>query len=258
MCKGMLINTEARGQVDMLTDEEAGQLFKALLGYACTGTHIATDNRLLMVVFEGMRAQIDTATERYNSKCERNRQIALDRERRKREDAEARTCTNVHERAQACTNVTKKENNNNIILLDNNKDKEKEEEKKEVSGAGAPHLPLDLKALAVYFNDQVFNAGSIIKPVRSIERQRAQAVSARCREYGKEAVRDVVRKAVMSDFLNGKNDRAWVASFDWLMKPNNFQKVLEGNYDNGSARPTSKKGNNIDDNKKINQLWDEN
>ena len=164
----------------------------------------------------------------------------------------------MHERTRTYTNVTKKENNNNIILLDNNKNKEKEEEKKEVSGAGAPHLPIDLKALAVYFNDQVFNAGSIIKPVRSIERQRAQAVSARCREYGKEAVRDVVRKAVMSDFLNGKNDRAWVASFDWLMKPNNFAKVLEGNYDNGSARPTSKKGNNIDDNKKINQLWDEN
>lgn len=248
MCKGMLINTEARGQVDMLTDEEAGQLFKALLGYACTGTPIATDNRLLRVVFEGMRAQIDTATERYNSKCERNRQIALDRERRKREDAEARTCTNV----------TKKENNNNIILLDNNnKNKEKEEDKKEVIGAGAPHLPIDLKALAVYFNDQVFNAGSIIKPVRSIERQRAQAVSARCREYGKEAVRDVIRKAVMSDFLNGKNDRAWVASFDWLMKPNNFAKVLEGNYDNGSARPTLKKDNTINDNKKINQLWDD-
>ena len=248
MCKGMLINTEARGQVDMLTDEEAGKLFKALLGYACTGTPIVTDNRLLMVVFEGMRAQIDTATERYNSKCERNRQIAIERERRKREDAEARTCTNV----------TKKENNNNIILLDNNKDKEKEEEKKEVSGAGAPHLPIDLKALAVYFNDQVINAGSIIKPVRSIERQRAQAVSARCREYGNESVRDVIRKAVISDFLNGKNDRAWVASFDWLMKPNNFAKVLEGNYDNGSARPTSKKCNNIDDNKKINKLWDEN
>ena len=127
-----------------------------------------------------------------------------------------------------------------------------------MSGAGAPHLPIDLKSLAVYFNDQVFNAGSIIKPVRSIERQRAQAVSARCREHGKEAVRDVIRKAVMSDFLNGKNDRAWVASFDWLMKPNNFTKVLEGNYDNGSARPTSKKDNTIIDNKKINQLWDEN
>ena len=100
MCKGMLINTEARGQVDMLTDEEAGKLFKALLGYACTGTPIDTDNRLLRVVFEGMRAQIDTATERYNYKCERNRQIALDRERRKREEAEARTCTNVHKRAR--------------------------------------------------------------------------------------------------------------------------------------------------------------
>jgi hypothetical protein len=33
-----------------------------------------------------------------------------------------------------------------------------------------------------------------------------------------------------SEFLTGANERSWKASFDWLMKPDNFAKVMEGNY----------------------------
>ena len=62
--------------------------------------------------------------------------------------------------------------------------------------------------------------------------KRAGAVKARIREHGEEAVREMIRKAAKSDFLNGKNQRGWTASFDWLFLPTNFVKVLEGNYDN--------------------------
>ena len=31
-------------------------------------------------------------------------------------------------------------------------------------------------------------------------------------------------------FLLGQNERGWVITFDWLIKPSNFAKVLEGNY----------------------------
>ena len=36
-----------------------------------------------------------------------------------------------------------------------------------------------------------------------------------------------------SDFLKGKNDRNWKASFDWLMNAANMDKVREGRYDGG-------------------------
>lgn len=35
-----------------------------------------------------------------------------------------------------------------------------------------------------------------------------------------------------SDFLMGNNDKSWKAYFDWLMKPSNMSKVIEGNYIN--------------------------
>lgn len=38
-----------------------------------------------------------------------------------------------------------------------------------------------------------------------------------------------------SAFLTGDNKRGWKANFDWLMKPSNMAKVLEGNYVNGAS-----------------------
>lgn len=39
-----------------------------------------------------------------------------------------------------------------------------------------------------------------------------------------------------SDFLSGKNGK-WQASFDWILKPQNLIKIIEGNYD-GSGKNT--------------------
>ena len=42
----------------------------------------------------------------------------------------------------------------------------------------------------------------------------------------------MVRKASLSEFLKGNNNRGFQATFDWLIRPSNFQKTIEGNYDN--------------------------
>jgi hypothetical protein len=38
-----------------------------------------------------------------------------------------------------------------------------------------------------------------------------------------------------SKFLRGENDRGWTARFDWVLKAENFTKILEGQYDDKSA-----------------------
>ncbi len=81
-----------------------------------------------------------------------------------------------------------------------------------------------------------------IKPISRLTDKRKQSMRARLREYGYQSVEEVIRKAAASDFLNGKNNRGWTADFDWLFKPNNFPKVLEGNYDN---RTTTFNNNNL-------------
>ena len=49
-------------------------------------------------------------------------------------------------------------------------------------------------------------------------------------------ITEVFTKAGKSDFLNGVNDRGWTANIDWLIKPENRIKVLEGRYENRKGK----------------------
>jgi hypothetical protein len=57
-------------------------------------------------------------------------------------------------------------------------------------------------------------------------------INARHAEFGLEKITEVLRLSGESDFLNGVNDRAWKADFEWIMRPTNFLKILEGKYNN--------------------------
>lgn len=86
-----------------------------------------------------------------------------------------------------------------------------------------------------------------IKPVSRLDStsKRYQSLAARIKQYGMDDVLAAIGKISSSDFLQGKNDTGWTITFDWFVRPNNFPKVLEGNYDNKSIRedrPTGKAG----------------
>lgn len=93
------------------------------------------------------------------------------------------------------------------------------------------------------WNDGIDETHSVMNKIRSLGGKRRGVVAARCREYGVEAVKEMIGKALRSDFLNGKNGKGWMGTFDWVMLPSNFQKVLEGNYDNGTAQPQAAQNN---------------
>ena len=64
----------------------------------------------------------------------------------------------------------------------------------------------------------------------NIKNKRLKSLKARVKEYGIEKVMEAIDNINQSDFLKGKNDRGWQIDFDWLIKPNNFIKVLENKY----------------------------
>lgn len=67
--------------------------------------------------------------------------------------------------------------------------------------------------------------------------KRYTSLKARIKEYSLDEVVQAIRSISKSDFLKGQNNKGWTITFDWLVKPNNFLKVLEGNY-------LDKEGNN--------------
>ena len=90
-----------------------------------------------------------------------------------------------------------------------------------------------------YWNDYV--QGTLIKPIIKLtpHTKRYESLNARCNEYGYDKVIEAIGKIKNSDFLQGKNSKGWVITFDWFVLPNNFPKVLEGNYDNHQASSDS-------------------
>lgn len=60
--------------------------------------------------------------------------------------------------------------------------------------------------------------------------QRAVMLNKRIQEHSFCSVLNAIKNIRNSDFLQGGNDRGWIITFDWFIKPNNFLKVLEGNY----------------------------
>lgn len=81
-----------------------------------------------------------------------------------------------------------------------------------------------------------------IKGIRSITTgsKRRNMTRARIKEYGMDGFAEAIENIKKSDFLQGKNNRGWAATFDWLILPNNFPKVLEGNYENRTDGSSNK------------------
>ena len=61
--------------------------------------------------------------------------------------------------------------------------------------------------------------------------RRGGMLRARILEYGVDDVLEAIEKIRQSAFLKGQNAKGWVITFEWFVRPNNFPKVLEGNYD---------------------------
>ena len=80
---------------------------------------------------------------------------------------------------------------------------------------------------------------------------RYKMLNARIKEYGIDTFLQAINNIRNSSFLKGQNNRNWIITFDWLIKPNNFIKVLEGNYDdkenkggvNNESRSNTSKNN---------------
>lgn len=76
-----------------------------------------------------------------------------------------------------------------------------------------------------------------IKPVSSInpKTKRYDMLKARIRSYGMDKVLEAIENIKNSGFLCGNNKSGWAITFDWFVRPNNFIKVLEGNYNDTRA-----------------------
>ena len=113
-------------------------------------------------------------------------------------------------------------NSNNAVTKSNTeieKEKEKEIEKDN-------NISKD-----IFINKVVSEWNSIgVSPIKLIRGTRQKMLNARIKEYSEEGVLQAINNIKHSDFLKGQNKNSWVITIDWFLKPNNFIKVYEDNY----------------------------
>jgi len=74
--------------------------------------------------------------------------------------------------------------------------------------------------------------------VTTITENRKRKILSILRTYSLEDVKTVFINAEKSSFIKGENDQGWTAYFDWIMKEDNFVRLLEGTYANNCKRET--------------------
>ena len=129
------------------------------------------------------------------------------------------------------TTDTKQEYKNGRIEESESSSPIVEEDMTDVPSAAEPasvekeDLRIDYGKLAQYWNEKTKGVFGVVE---SIENNRRKMVRARIRDKGKKAFMEAIDKVCASTFLAGA---AWF-NFDWLIRPNNFDKVMSGNFDN--------------------------
>ena len=253
MNDSFILYTSYYAIIEGLTDEQLGQLTRALFIYARDGKTIKLEP-VVRMAFSFIKDNIDRNADKYQKKCERNRENIRKRwEKKHAEDTTERTDTTEYERIPSNTNVYEEKSRipyDNDNEYDNDNDNEYDVSKEtdnnipSKEGLSISENPkvdparrcakIDFAAIKAYWNTKHDQSGSAMRRLTLMSDQRKSNVRARIREYGGDVqkVYKAIDKAMASDFMNGKNGKGWVASFDWMMCPSNFPKVLEGNYDN--------------------------
>ena len=77
-----------------------------------------------------------------------------------------------------------------------------------------------------------------IKKIPPATTKTGQMLRARIKEYGIGSVLEAIEMVRESSFLMGNNKKGWRITLDWFSRPNNFPKVVNGNYqDKSSPQP---------------------
>lgn len=235
MKKTFILYTDiCKGALKMLSKSQAGLLFNMIIDYADAGVAESGGDATVDIAFSIIRATIDANSRSYEEICEKRRENGrkggLAKGSKNSKNSKSKQMLTDEANANEIAKPTMIYND--MICNDIKDSNESYDNIRTNSNELESSCELDFPRLLEFFNSQLKEKNSLIPSIKQLSDARKKMLKARMREFGKEALVSVFMKASVSDFLNGKNNRNFIASFDWLLKPTNFPKVLEGNYDN--------------------------
>lgn len=214
-----------------MTDDKIGQIINFLLGRSLFDDTLFKSEKVLTSRSIQLRFQEAVKSRASKTPIEVGRFWILN----ENETQSFIKCTHFSDSSE--NNKSFSKNNESFSLEEPHKVKEskgKESRVKEIDTG--PDTKASRTAAPYQSIQNLFN--SICKSfptVKKLSESRKKAIKARLNTYTVEDFKTLFLKAEASDFLKGKNQRNWMADFDWLIKDSNMTKTLEGKYDNDKS-----------------------
>ena len=246
-----------------LSEEDVGQIMKAICSKELDKEY-EIKSQTAQAVFDMMAPQLDEDAAKYQETCEKRK--AAIRKRWGNDNKctkEKNECnTNAVQKgtdvSEEYTSVSKEdtrvlEKNTNVIQMYSDTENENENENendtdtpngvvyKASAKADARDTRVsrsDVEAVITAWNDLPDPVPKVAK--LSAQSTRAKSLKARISQYGFDEVMRAIGNVRNSPFLLGQV-KDFVITFDWFVKPNNFSKVLDGNY-LGRDAPSERSG----------------
>lgn len=190
-------------------------------------TLLFLEKQSLIEVIDGNEYVLPEAVRNMASECDSAARVRNFRERK------AANALHSNEKALHCAlpNVTC------------NTEERREEEKRErgeemrdihVSSDDDGRAPIDYKSIVESFNKTCTS----LPGVREINDKRRKAIrSAYKQAEAAGGFTSLFERVESSDFLTGRKGNWNGCGFDWILKPANLTKIIEGNYDNKADKP---------------------
>lgn len=263
MNDSFILYTSYYALIEGLTDEQLGQLTRAIFLYARDGKSIKLEPVVRMAfgfIIDDMKrnkAKYEEKVERWRANGKKGGRPRKNQEDKQKpigleNNQEVFGITKQNQEVFSKTLYDNEYDNDNVYdnVDDNDVSKETIEPSKEgilsasvkteapAGGKVSKSQKIDYAGIKEYWNRKHDETKSAMPPITLMTENRKVMVKARVRQCkgNVKTLYRVIDIAMASDFMNGNNKHGWLGKFDWIFgNEQNFAKVLEGNFNNEPA-----------------------
>lgn len=258
MNDSFILYTSYYALIEGLTDEQLGQLTRAIFLYARDGEIISLEPVVRMAfgfIIDDMKrnkAKYEEKVERWRANGKKGGRPRKNQEDKQKpigfeNNQEVLKITKQNQEVFSKTLYDNEYDNDSVNVNDVSNETDILEPSKEgilsasvkteapAGGNVSKSQKIDYAGIKEYWNRKHYETKSVMPPITLMTENRKVMVKARLRQC-KGDVKTLYRAidiAMASDFMNGNNKKGWVSKFDWIFgNEQNFAKVLEGNFNN--------------------------
>lgn len=234
-----ILYTEQWEALKCLTDAQLGKLFRCLYNLMLGTLQMSDVTDDIRVAFMFLKTQINIDKIKYEKRVESSKKAAEIRWTKIKNMRPHATAydrmpnDNVYDNDNGNVDVNVNENDNAAALAACDSADGKPPSAPAAAAANLegekkkkPLTDGQIKQIVAWFNYYMQYAN--IPIVRKITPEREKLIREIAEAHPWEEVKKVFILASQSDFLNGRTKRQFLASFDWIMKEDNFYRILEG------------------------------